>query len=443
MTLKEIIIRIDNQAIYFNPNFSIPIQKTNLPFDSMKFRTVEEIYWKAELLNYLEETKCWNLRVLDYNVMDLSNFKRQKPSKAIENICFEKLDWLKLEPQLSSYQVIKLQQLIYNYEPPMVKHDYKPEFKFSQSKYATQELLDAPIPIVEIKPQGPRIEQLRFDFSVSFIEAIFLNGFVSFKRHVQKLQDKIEFKIQNDHIIDEFDNIKIWFSKKFKSKRFKVEASITIIDDQLSEVHATSPEIELITPELIDSVKYDRTISLAKPPRVTHDNRSLYSLDDIFEQIDPDLRKGNIFNQTESEIIKSLTEKEYVRNRKQLEFLSEKKQSIKSKIYFTLHPLFGFVFLIETRNKYHFTWELLKSHATYLWSINKANDQIESQYSIIEKYINEIKLIGREEYRKKHLNNYTPEGFEFKAIEHQDILTNPAPGFNKWKNKLEEILDNE
>lgn len=442
MTLKEIIIRIDNQAIYFNPNFSISIQKSNLPIDSLRFRTVEEIYWKVELLNYLEETKCWNLRVLDYKVLDLSIFKRQKPRKAIENVCFEKLDWLNLEPQLSSYQVIKLQQLIYNYEP-LVKDNYKPEVKFSQSKYAIPELTDIPIPKVETKPSGPRIELLKFIFSVSFKEATFLDGFVSFKRHVQKLQDKIEIKIQNDHIIEEFDNIKSWFSKRFKSKIFKVEASITIIDGQLSEVHATSPEIELITPELIDSVKYDRTISLAKPPRVTHDNRSLYSLDDIFEQIDPDLRQGNIFNQTESEIIKSLTEKEYVRNRKQLEFLSDKKQSANSKIYFTLNPLFGFVFLIETRKKYHFTWELLKSHATYLWTINKTNDQIESQYSIIEKYINEIIVIGREEYRKKHLNNYTTEGFAFKAIEHQDILTNPAPGFDKWKNKLEEILDNE
>jgi len=115
--------------------------------------------------------------------------------------------------------------------------------------------------------------------------------------------------------------------------------------------------------------------------------------------IDPEIKEGNVFNQSESDIIKSLTKTEYVRNRKQLEYLSDIKQTNKSKIHYTLNPLFGFLFLNESKYKYHFVWELLQSHATYIWSINKENKNISFLYAKIEEIINVIKLIGRDEYK--------------------------------------------
>jgi len=408
----------------------------------MSFRTVEDIYWKVELLKYFEDSKCWNIRVLDYKVDDLSTFQKQKPTRAIEMVRFEKLDWILLEPQLSSYQIINLADLIYNYRPPN-RNIYNPQESIKRSRYQKTQLLDYPNTKNNPKPVGPIIDHVNLRFSIGYKEAKFHNGFVSFERYVQKLRDKVEFRIQNEHIIEEFDNIKLWFSKKFKSKTFKVAVLITTIDDQISEINAKSSDIELITPELIDSVKYDRTIALTKPPKIRDENKSLFTLSDIFELVDTDLEKGNVFNQSEPEIIKSLTEYEYVRNRKYLEFLSEKKQSTKSKIYFTLSPLFGFVFLIEKGDKYHFAWELLKSHATYLWTIDKNSLRLDTQYSKIEKYIAETLTIGRGRYRREYLHKSTLDGFTFKAIEHQDILTMPEDGFDKWRNKLEDILNNE
>jgi hypothetical protein len=443
-----IIIKIDNHAIYFNPEYFIPIQKSNLPIKYFKFRVVEEIYWKVELLNYVEELKCWNLRVLEYQVSDPNNFTRQKSNKVIENVCFEKLDWHKWEPQLSSYQEINLIDSIFNFNPRYNSRDL--DVNFNHSKFVKPDLSEVQSPKSEIipspqkndiKPSGPKIETLIFNYSVSFEESTFHSGFVTFKRYVAKLFDKIEFKIRNDYVLEEFDNIKIWFSKKFKSKVFNVEATIIITDGQITEVNATSSEIAQINPELIDSVKYNRTIALLKPPRIQPDNKSLYSLKEIFELIDPVSNRGNIFNQTEPDIVKSLTEKEFVRNRKQLEYLSVQKQSKQSKIYFTLNPLFGFVFLIEMTNKNYFIWELLKSHATYIWSKEKMDNNIGDMYKIIELYISEIKEIGREGYRKGYLNNNTPEGFTFKIIDHQDILSDPKNGFTRWSEKLDEILN--
>ncbi len=135
-----------------------------------------------------------------------------------------------------------------------------------------------------------------------------------------------------------------------------------------------------------------------------------------------------------------MTQTEFVRNRKQLEYLSDVKQTINSKIHYTLNPLFGFIFLNETMLKYHFIWELLQSHATYIWSIDKENKDINSLYAKIEEIINVIKIIGRDEYKKTYSTKNIGYEFTFKAIEHQDITINLDDGFKKWKSKLDELL---
>jgi len=147
-----------------------------------------------------------------------------------------------------------------------------------------------------------------------------------------------------------------------------------------------------------------------------------------------------VFSKSGLDIIKSLTETEYVRNRKQLEYLSESKQTADSKIQYTLNPLFGFLFLNETKVKYHFIWELLQSHATYIWSIDKANKDINSLYTKIEEIINVIKIIGREEYKRTYSKKNIGYKLNFKAIDHQDITINQDDGFKKWKSKLDDLL---
>jgi hypothetical protein len=196
----------------------------------------------------------------------------------------------------------------------------------------------------------------------------------------------------------------------------------------------------MITPNIIESVKYDRTLALTRPPKTTNPDKSLYSTEDIFNLIDPDNKEGNVFNQSEPDIIKSLTQNDQVRNRKQLEYLSVTKQTTKSKIHYTLNPLFGFLFLTEGKERYHFVWELLQTHATYIWSIEKEEKEVVTLYPKIEEILNIIRLIGREEYKKTYSNRNMGFNFSFKAIEHQDISINLDDGFSKWKIRLDELL---
>jgi hypothetical protein len=389
----------------------------------MTFKSKEDKYWSIELIQYVEDTKCFHVRILDYNAKNIDNFKRQTTNKKIESVVFENIDWQKLSPLLSTYS---------------------PEVPFNLGSYEVPE--DIPIIITKSNqssltfPKGPKTENLSVKFSVKFQEAKFLDGSVTFKKHIKKIGTEIDFRIENIYLLEEFDNIKLWFSKKLKTKKFNVSSIIIVVDKKISNATASSPEIAMITPNIIESIKYDRTIALTKPPKTDNPQKSIYDTDDLFQLIDPDVRDGNVFNQTGPEIIKSLTQAENVRNRKQLEYLSDVKQTVNNKIQYTLHPLFGFIFLNETNLKYHFIWELLQTHATYIWSIDKEKKDINSLYAKIEEIINVIKIIGRDEYKKTYSTKNIGYDFAFKAIEHQDITINLDDGFKKWKSKLDDLL---
>ena len=446
MPYRDIIIKIDNQNIQFSPTLSISVRQTNLPMESMTFRFHEDIYWRIELIEYHEDIKCWHVNVSDYSVKNIQPFSKQTTTRLIEKVVFNKLDWQKLEPLLFHYQAIKLIDILYNHDINTHGHSdaipFRTESPFNQSSYEIPKEIpnhsiqthfeNRQIPIV------PKVDYLKINFSVKFQDATFIDGFVVFKKTIKQVGIQVEFRIKNDYILEEFDNIKLWFSKMLKSRRFDVAAIITTIDRHFSEASATSSQIDMITPNIIESVKYDRTLALTKSPKTNNPDKSLYSTEDIFNLIDPEIKDGNVFNQSEPDIIKSLTQSDHVRNRKQLEYLSDLKQTTKSKIHYTLNPLFGFLFLIEGKGRYHFVWELLHSHATYIWSIDKDDKEVMILYSMIEDILNIIRLIGREEYKKTYSNRNL--GFDFKSIEHQDISINLDDGFTKWKSKLDELL---
>ena len=96
--LTQIIIRVDNERIYFNPIVSISWSQTNIPKEHFKFK--REVYWRAELIQYTEENKYWEIKVLDYSVTEIETFSRQKPSKDVLGLNISPLDLEQLEPLL-------------------------------------------------------------------------------------------------------------------------------------------------------------------------------------------------------------------------------------------------------------------------------------------------------------------------------------------------------
>ena len=282
-------------------------------------------------------------------------------------------------------------------------------------------------------------ESFSESFWVNFQDARFMPGYVSVFKTLKGTSEKIEFKIKNDHIIPEFDTIKFWFAKKLKSKKFRVSAKVTISNGKIIETIATSRHISQITEEMIESIKYQRTMALTSPPRIEMPDKSLFTAEDIFSRFEDEENGLNAFNQSEDEILRLLLENSKIRNRQQLAYLAAKKQSESHKLRYTLHPQFGFLFLVEGKENNHFIWELLNSNATYIWSTDK-NDSIEMQYKSIEDLINKIRISGRDNYRRTFRQYTTGDGIVFHYIEHENIKSSLVDCFPKWKQRIDERL---
>jgi hypothetical protein len=127
----------------------------------------------------------------------------------------------------------------------------------------------------------------------------------------------------------------------------------------------------------------------------------LFTADEVLSRIDGNTDSGNVFKQNERDIINIFLQGKDIRNKKQLEYLSGTKHNPQEKIRFTLKPIFGFLFCIVGEKFNHFCWELLNSHATYLWSFERSIST-DNQFKRVENTINTIRVIGRDEYRKAY-----------------------------------------
>jgi hypothetical protein len=449
--IKELIIKVTNEGVYLSPNLLVPIKQTNIPAQHCKFRTHEDIFWKAELIEYNQETKCWKIKVVDYFTSDIKCFDRQKSTREVHRIAFEKFDWLQFERHLSNYQKIKLLDVLHNHDAERFFREEPKQKKLSDLLIAkasvtpTQKTMEvtsntiATTVTLPVAERNPIIIKFDIEFSVYFSDAQFMLGYVAFSKNVEEVRTSVDFKIKNDYILPEFDNIKSWFAKKLKRK-FKVFATIVTKDGQVTEVTCSSTQIDMIDAELVDSIKRQRTLSIIKPTRLSEIDKSIFTSEEIFGDMESENIEGNVFRQTEQDILSFLLDNHKTRNRKQLEYLSGSKQSANSKLRFTLHPNFGFLFFIEGNENNHFVWELLNSHATYIWSIDKSDIEMELQFKRIEESINTIRDTGREQYKRAYKQNNHDSDLVFCVIDHEDITSNFVDGFVKWRHRLDEKI---
>lgn len=423
MSKKEIIIRVGNDGVFINPRLFIPIQQTNIPKKHLTFRSSEDIFWNVELLGYKEEIECLKVSVKEYKQKNIIGFDKQEPTKKVTKIYFDKFDWIKLEPLLIYYHKKELIEYL-SYSKKDSKENYNNDFHANNEKLLSK----------------PSITTMSENFGVYFTECNFMLGYVAFKKYIKKIGKEVDFKIPNEHILAEFDNIKYWFAKKLKTKKFKVIVTIKIRDNEITETKATSDIINQITPELIDSVKFQRTFALTKEPRLSKPDKSLFTADEIFTQFNSDDIEGNVFKQSEKDILNFFINEKAVRNKKQLAYLAGKKQSDNYRLRYTLNPNFGFLFLIEGSENNHFVWELLNSNATYIWSIEKGKQNIELQFKRIEDIVNNVRRSGRENYKRAYINNHHDNDLIFRVLNHKNIGSKLIDDFPDWKNRLNEQL---
>jgi len=417
----HIIIRISNQGVSFNDSLLIPWEQTNFPDNAtFSFNAQFPIYWEAAMQKFDPNKLQLQLKVVDYQPTEISNFDDQQPKTAIKSVVFEPLSWLNLQELLSYYKPNAFQAILAPESEEETQQTIIPEGKKStdHSDWINTARIISPI-----------------NFSIAINKLTFKMGHVVFEKKIQSLANPISIRIYNEHIIPEFDYVKSFFAKALGSKKINVKGRVEINDTGEIKSYWQSTALKKIDDSLISGIKRLRMQEAIKKPSIIAVDKSLFTPQEFFDGYEEE-KLGNTTTLSDQEILMEILALKGIRNRKQLEYLAGQLQVATQGIKFTLSPQFGFLFYIAGEAMDHFIWELLNTNATYLWSIEKSEMSLAQKYNELEKQINFIKDQGRIAY----LRNEPHDLFVFNKITHEKITSALVDAFPKWKARLNEKL---
>jgi hypothetical protein len=421
---RSLVIRLNNEQIALGPATALPVHCSNLPMEHMRFRSYPEVCWRVEMLTFEAASGCLQVRVTDYACTDLPSFEKQLPKAEIRMLLFEKLDWAELQRWLTSFQKIKLLDFLTNL-------DARP--------FALPDFWKAPEKPKAKPPLQEKSELRHFTVKLSWQEVQLKTGHALCLIQAPDGKGELSVRVYNDFLLPEFDAIKLWFAKKLKANRLVLQVQGRFAQGQWEELSAQCELIDKIGPELLQSVRYQRAWALTKAPERYQPDKSLFTTDDIFDAFNDTAEGGNAFQDDENSLLQLLLEQSNIKNRKQLAFLAGK-QAADVRLRYTLHPQFGFLFCIRGETGLHFVWELLNSHATYVWSTEAEAHQSELPWTAVEATINNIRIQGRDQYKRSYFQNPDSAILQFNIITHEHRGSNFIDDFPKWKHRMLELL---
>lgn len=420
---KDLMIRISNNKIFLTEENFLSLSQTNLFSDYLSFNERKEIYLKIEILSYENTSRLLHIEVNNYEPKDTKAFKSQAFNYEVDFIHFKPLVWTKIEKYLGSFtkgQLIKQNIVTDECLVPVKTTKFRVDTE-SFSKYL-----------------APHIEKITEEGTIHFKDIEFDHGLILFYFKPKSLREKILLKIENPVLRKEFNLIKPYFEKLIgRNGKFKISISITLENKFPIEIKTASPEIDSIDESLIDSIKIKQIKKVLSNSPLVSSDKALYDLTELYSQL---TKEGNVLQSSEKETIDILINLKQPRNTKQLQYLSSEKHSPNHRLYFTINPNFGFLFTIIGSNKHHYCWELLNSHATYLWSFEREFFDLNFQKEIVENAISEISVSGRDNYKSNLKKSNPINGFNFEQIAHSDISINEENSFRYWKEKLDNLL---
>ena len=399
----KLIIKITNQAIYFSPSFQIPIAKTNLQGALFSIKENGLLWCLVNITDWNKSTKTLSLEILKYDLSEIDTFHGQKPKGGIDHVVINKLLWATWASHLSSFQKHSFQHI---------------------------EIDESPIQDKKVKEN-----KINLKFKASLKDLKFYNGYAIVTKKFKWSQDRVEIRITHPHLLQEYNFIKPFFAAHWKKKTIDVRATILLKNSEVIKASGGSSDLESIDNSLVDVIKLKQIKKHFESPFVKILDKSLFTMDDLFnEEYASD--KGNLTPSDFNELFNLFLKEHNVRNAAQLIYLAGRIQDPSKKILITLSPNFGFIFRYIGVERDHFVWELLDSHATYIWSFEKSifeTDQVE-RLSII---ISSINKQGRTLYR--HVQYNTSE-LCFNLVNHAQANSNVKDHFPKWRLKVDALL---
>lgn len=315
---------------------------------------------------------------MDYGPRDLGSFRDQRPKFPIRSLVFRDIDWLELK------------KILYKYSPALFEGiTRQPEVSSDAARFGGMEKYSGKVP-------DKRAGSHEVDFSISLKRVTFKYGYVEFEKPLPDLKLREVMRIENSFILPEFEFIKSYFFKVFGKKTIQVRGRIHISDGGETTHQLASPEIRMIDEQFLAGIKKIMIEEAVKKPQIITVDKGLFTEDDFLEGLH-DEKLGDTLSPSEQDILHTLLDAKGVRNRKQLEYLAGKIQTHSEKIRFTLNPNFGFLFFHQGERNTHYIWELINSHATYVWTF-PGSKSMPGHLNKVEEIINFIRINGRTAY---------------------------------------------
>lgn len=247
-------------------------------------------------------------------------------------------------------------------------------------------------------------------------------GSVAFKHLIKEMDITLEFQVENIEIRPEFEVLKAYFIKTFKSKTISVQLFAEFENGKLVSQLALSQDIDRINKEVVEGVKF-QFLNKGLLGQAYSKKKNILTSDELQDQ-------KKIYSNAE-ELLNEILKNKQFKHSQHVQYLADKHENQVMKIRFVLNP-FSFVFLLAGKDSYFIILETLDTEeATYIWHTLKIRTSLIDEVKLIDDQLSIIRDKGRQFFLENSPDNFT-------RILH-DYSENQE-GFIKWKSALEEII---
>jgi superfamily II DNA or RNA helicase len=271
-------------------------------------------------------------------------------------------------------------------------------------------------------PTSKNIFTVEKKISVSIEALDFHYGSVEFKYPVIEWNTELQIQIENLEIRPEFEVLKPYFIKMFKSKNISVEIFAEFENEKLVSQTARSNEIDRINKEVVEGVKL-KFLNREILNQITPKKQNILTSDELQD-------KEKVYTSAEQLLNEILKNSKY-KHSHQIHYLAGRHESQVMKIRFVLKP-FSFVFLLAGEQNFFVVLETLDTEeATYIWRIPQSKTALIEEIKQIDSQLSIIKEKGRQAFLENSPDDFIRIIHDYSA---------GKKGFVMWKSDVEELI---
>jgi hypothetical protein len=420
---QELKIKFIDDLAFLTKEIGLDFNQVEISTSPVRFKA--PAFWTVRVINFIENENRLFVEVLSYQVGETefptNQIELADTLLSVVKVTFKSIDTGGLLRTLNSNKPLYIlppkSEKVYRLETPI-----QPQ---SEIIYNREEPIQP-----EIKIQKEPIKHTyKQSFSIPIKDVLFLSGKVAFEKKIQELGKLIHFEIANENIIKEYDAIKNYFASVLKTKKIVVDSTIITIDGMINSINSSSYEINKIDKTFIEEIKSE-LVRMARRSDLSGD-KQLFTMEEYLEAFDGDSFKTQHLFKNEDDFFEKILEKSETKHYRHLRFLSSRHKADIQKLRF-VHKPFSFLFLLSGIDSFYIIWETLDTQeATYIWAIDKEEENLNQVLVQAEKTINLIIKDGKNEYiNRKEIN--------FNRVFHD--YTDFQNGFKNWKDEIEQIV---